>query len=506
MMKRIVIFFLLIGLTVLPGVAEAVDFESTLTKFETYAQKGMRDWHVPGMAICVVKDKDIVYTKGFGTRRYGADRPVTGDTIFQVGSTTKAFTVAILATLVDEGVVGWDDPVVDHYPGFMMYDPWVTREFRIHDLFAQHSGMPPHAADAQIFIGYGREDVLKSMRYIQPVYSFRDKFSYVNNLFVAGAKVAEIKTGKTWETLMQERILGPLKMTHSSMDEAGLTSTKNGSDLHIMVDGKPTPLKPDSMLLDWPYIYGPAGGLNSTAPDMARWLMAHMGKGSLGTTQIFSEQSAEYMHSPRTPAPRDGLNSAYCQGWVRTPLKNTDVIWHNGGTSGICAFVGFSSELGMGVVVLTNLSYHKLADGLGFQFFEMMSGHDSDWNDVFLKRNKAAEAAQAKTQAAIKLPDLPGLPLKDYTGTYFNPIYGQMTVDKAKDSLNIHFGAEQRLSAKALRGPMHTFELELPSIDLADPRHHLDFIVDAEGRVEGVILREFNHDGTGTFLKQKDYQ
>ena len=183
----------------------------------------MRDWKVPGMSIAVVKGDKVVYAKGFGTKRAGMNRPVDADTIFQVGSTTKAFTVALMATLVDEGKADWDDRVIDHFPDFMMYDPWVTREFRVHDLFAQHSGMPFYAGDLQSFIGFDRDHIIHSMRYIKPVYSFRDKFSYVNNLFVAGAKVEEKLTGKTWETLMQERILTPLKMTRSSMDEAGLT-------------------------------------------------------------------------------------------------------------------------------------------------------------------------------------------------------------------------------------------------------------------------------------------
>lgn len=473
----------------------AVDFDAGLVDFERYAVKGMKDWRVPGMAVAVVKGDSVVYAKGFGTKRYGVDNPVDEDTVFQVGSTTKAFTVALMATLVDEGIVEWDDRVVDHFPAFRMYDPWVTREFRIHDLFAQHSGMPPYAGDLQAFIGFDRDHIIRSLRYIEPVYSFRDKFSYVNNLFVVGAKVAEIKTGKTWEDLMRERILSPLRMTRSSLDEAGLTKVDNGSDLHVLVDGKPTPIGPDSPLLGWPYTYGPAGGLNSSAMDMARWVAAQLHEGQ-GVTRIFSKESGAYMHAPRTNVlPGKGLGS-YCQGWLATPLEKTNVIWHNGGTSGICSFVGFSRDLDMAIVVLTNLGDHKLADALGLQFFEMMSGNDrADWNAQFLK---GAQAGDAEIEAP---PVLPGLSLTEYAGTYHSPIYGELTVTAERKGLMIRLGSRKQFNLLVKHRTMHTFIGEWVTLDPGDPVYHFDFDAGPDGVVASVTIREFNRDNTCTFEK-----
>ncbi len=483
----------------LPNTGFAIDFNTTLAEFERYAINGMKNWKVPGMSIAVVKGNKIVYAKGFGTKKAGTNRPVDKDTIFQVGSTTKAFTVALMATLVDEGKVDWDDRVVDHFPEFQMYDPWVTREFRIHDLFAQHSGMPPYAGDLQCFIGFDRDHMIRSLRHIKPVYSFRDKFSYVNNLFVAGAKVAEIKTGKTWENLMQERILTPLNMTRSSLDEAGLTKVDNGSDLHVLVDGKALPLKPNGPLLGWPYMYGPAGGLNSSAPDMARWLAAHLNEG-MGIARIFSAESADYMHSPKTPVAMGKFKGAYCQGWMYTPLKKADITWHNGGTTGICSFVGFSQELDMALVVLTNMGAHKLADALGFQFFEMMSGNKADWNDTFVNNTKQAEQAKAEETKAV--PYLPGLPLEAYAGKYSSPLYGELTVYAKKKSLMIRLGAKQQFNVKVKHETMHTFAGDWVILDPADPEYHFDFTVDLDGDVTGITIREFNQDGTCTYFKQ----
>ncbi len=495
-MTRCIGFHLLLAVFILlPQAAQADDFNSTLSRFESYATKAMKDWDVPGMSIAVVKGDSIVYAKGFGTKRAGTRRPVDKDTIFQVGSTTKAFTVALMAMLVDEGKVGWDDRVIDHFPEFQMYDPWVTREFRIHDLFAQHSGMPPYAGDLQAFIGFGREHIIRSLRHIKPTYSFRDNFSYVNNLFVAGAKVAEIKTGKSWETLMQERILTPLKMTRSSMDAAGLTQAENGSDLHQLVNGKPRPIKPNTPILDWPYIYGPAGGLNSSAPDMARWVAAQLHEGQ-GITRIFSKESADYMHSPKTPVKMGKFKGAYCQGWMHTPLEKTDVTWHNGGTSGICSFVGFSQDLDMALVVLTNLGDHKLADALGLQFFDMMSGTKADWNKTFVALTHSEKQEESET-----VPSLPGLPLKDYAGTYSSPMYGELTVYEEKDALMIRLGAKQQFNIKATHKTMHTFAGDWTSLDPGDPEYHFDFTVNTDGDATAITIREFNQDGTCTFEK-----
>jgi CubicO group peptidase (beta-lactamase class C family) len=496
---RLCLVFSLLCL-LLPVPAGAVDFDAVLADYEAYAVKGMKDWQVPGMAVAVVRGERIVCAKGFGTRRYGAALPVDKDTVFQVGSTTKAFTVALMASLVDEGKVGWDDRVIDHFPDFRMYDPWVTREFRIHDLFAQHSGLPPYAGDLQAFLGFGRDRIVRSLRYIKPVYSFRDRFSYVNNLFVAGAKVEEIMTGKTWEQLMRERILVPLGMTRSSLDQAGLTGTENHSALHLLADGKPMVIEPGSPLMAWPYIYGPAGGLNSTAMDMARWASAQLHDGQ-GAARIFSKDASAAMHAPRTPILPGRLPDAYCMGWLATPLAKTDVTWHNGGTSGICSFVGFSADLDMAVVVLTNLGGHKLADALGLQFFEMMSGNEqADWNQKFL--NKSEDEDEEPDTA----PALPGLPLKDYAGEYASPIYGTISVTAQAKGLVLRLGPDHRFRLPVTHKTMHTFTGEWTVLDPGDPVYHFDFGVEPGGAVNSLTIREFNSDGTCTFEKTAPQQ
>ncbi|WP_158946553.1 serine hydrolase [Pseudodesulfovibrio cashew] len=494
-------FALVFALILLSGTAAAGAFEDRLSGFERYGVKGMKDWKVPGMALAVVKGGEVVYAEGFGTRRFGEDLPVTGDTVFQVGSTTKAFTVALMATLVDEGKADWDDRVAELDPAFMMYDPWVTRESRIHDLFAQHSGMPAYAGDALSFLGFGRRDIVRSLRHVKPIYSFRDKFSYVNNLFVAGAEVEERLTGKSWETLMRERILSPLSMTDSSLTEAGLTGNTNNASLHVLVNGTPSPIEPGSMLAAWPYVYGPAGGLNSTARDMARWVGVQLGRGEFAGARLFSPKAADYMHTPQTPVFAGDFHGAYCQGWMRSELKKTVVVWHNGGTSGINSFVGFSPELDLGLVVLTNLGGHKLADALGLQFFDLMSGVESDWSERFLKERAAAEKAEAE-EAEATPPSLPGLPPAAYAGTYSSPVYGEMAVTAERNRLMVRFGKDKRVAIRVRHRTMHTFAGDWPEMDPDSPEYHFDFDVTPDGDVASVTIRELHYDGLAVFTRK----
>lgn len=493
MLKKSVVTILFALFVVSLPQAQAASMDETLRQFETYAVTSMDQWKVPGMSVAVVKDDTIIYTKGFGTAKAGETAPITPDTVFQVGSVTKAFTVALMAQLVDQGVVEWDDRVVDHFPGFMMYDPWVTREFRIHDLFAQRSGMHSYAGDLQPFMNFDREHILHSLRFFKPIYSFRDTFSYVNNLFLAGAKVEELHTGKTWETLMRERLLTPLGMKRSSISRQGYEETTDKAVMHLLVDGAVTPMKPGTPIFDWPYIYGPAGGLNTSANDMARWLTAQMNNGKYKTQRIFSEQSAAFMHTPMTPASGNGMIGAYCQGWLRQHLAHTEIIWHNGNVSGGKSFIGFSPSLHIGIVILTNLGNQSLPDALGFQFLDMVSGtKDSDWNSQFLPVEHQSEPVEAPAQLT-----LPGFPLATYAGAYANPVYGDMTVKQDADALVITLGAQQQFTIRATHVTAHVFSGNWKEISPHDPMYEFIFNTDAAGQITGVTMPDLA-DGSET--------
>jgi len=172
-----------------------VRIEAFAPDLDAYIARGMKAFDVPGLAIGIVVDDRLVYAKGFGIRSKSGGERVDTKTIFQIGSTTKAFLATSIAILVDRGLLQWQDRVVDRYPGFQMADPWVTREFRVFDLLAQRSGMPVLANDILTMFGFDQEALLASLRFIEPVSSFRSTFSYTNITHLLASNVAADAAG-----------------------------------------------------------------------------------------------------------------------------------------------------------------------------------------------------------------------------------------------------------------------------------------------------------------------
>src|SRR5262245_41694342 len=270
------------------GAEEPAPRDKILATLEAYAQTAQEQWNVPGLAIAVVKDDQVIYAKGFGVKRVGDTDPVDPDTVFQIGSTSKAFTAALVAMQVDDGKFTWTDRVIDHLSSFEMGDPWVTREFQVADLMTQHSGMPAYAGDGMAILGYPADYIVSKMKLIEPVTSFRSEFAYVNNLFLVAAALARTTSGQSWADGLDARVFRPLGMRSSSSGQDAFEAATNAAAPHKLVDGKVTAFAANAPQLAWAYTYGPAGGVNSTVRDMAQWLRLLLGNGTFAGTQIVS--------------------------------------------------------------------------------------------------------------------------------------------------------------------------------------------------------------------------
>lgn len=397
-----------------------------LSDFESYASQGMKDWKVPGMAVAIVQGDRIIFSKGFGVKEVGKADPVDVKTVFQVGSTTKAFTAALVSMTIDDGKLHWQDNVVDTLPEFMMFDPWVTRQFEVVDLMAQRSGLPSYAGDDQSALGFDRPHIVNSLRYMKPTTSFRSAYAYQNGLFLVAAGLVERCTGKSWESNLHDRIFRPLGMSDSS---AGLKPFRDASDRaapHHKVDGAVVEIPVDQRAFNWNYIYGPAGGINSTVMDMARWVRLQLRDGKFEGKQLISEGNVQFMHEPKIfVSPQLG---SYCLGWIRTDYRPYPMIWHNGGTPGIKALVQIIPEADLGIVVLSNLGNTLLPESLGRRLADLYFGNPyQDWSRIELDKSKAAEKAAVDALIPPTSPD-PPLPLDRYAGTYTSPVWGDVVV------------------------------------------------------------------------------
>ena len=243
--------------------------EALVPDLEAYIEKGMEDFHVPGLAVGIVSGDRLVWSKGFGVAWEGGPA-VDADSVFQIGSTTKAFLATTFAIGVDRGNLAWDDRVVDLDPDFQLKDPWVTREFRVFDLMAQRSGLPPTANDLLGFVGFDEAAMVRSLRHVEPTTSFRSAFTYTNITHIlAGQLLARQMGAPDWATLVRDEIFGPLGMTGTSLTAEAMEAAAKGTRGYLWTADKPVevPFTPA-----FPYAFAGAGAINSTVTDMAKWL------------------------------------------------------------------------------------------------------------------------------------------------------------------------------------------------------------------------------------------
>src|SRR6266446_7983851 len=291
---------------------------------DSFVARVLKTFEVPGLAVAIVKDGKVVLAKGYGVRKLGETTPVDEKTLFGIGSNTKAFTSAALATLVDEGKISWDDPVYQRLPGFQMYDPYVSHEMTIRDLLTHRSGMGLGEGDLLFWphSTFTREDIIYRLRFMKPASSFRSRFAYDNLLYIAAGQIIPAVTGKSWEDYIRGRILLPLGMATTNLSNAAFKPGDNYAWPHSKLDGKLQVI--DFINLD---NAGPAGSINSSAAEMAKWVTLQLNRGKFPNSdaRLFSERQSREMWSAQTilpagegPGPLAGLNSKFADyglGW-----------------------------------------------------------------------------------------------------------------------------------------------------------------------------------------------
>ena len=410
--------------------AMAAKVEALAPDLEAYIARGMEMFDVPGVAVGIVTGDQLVYARGFGSSRKGGGDPVDAASLFQIGSTTKAFLATTLAIAVDDGKLGWDERVVDLYPDFQLKDPWVTREFRVTDLMAQRSGLPGEANDAVGLLGFDQAAMIRSLRHVEPASSFRNTFTYTNVTHILTERiVAQAMGAESWEALVAAEIFAPLGMGDTSVTAEAIEAAGAGTGGHLWtVEGSvEVPFTPV-----FPYEFGGAGAINSSVDDMAKWLRLQLGSGSFEGKAIVSPASLAVTRTARV-ALNDRL--AYAMGWVLQSTPNGQITWHNGGTTSYGAFVGTLLDKDTGIVVLTNQTNVGMPDAIGAWALDRLLGNPEV--DYLAKALDAAQGGAAAAKARFTRPasPRPAPPLDGLTGSYANPSFGTVTVTAEGDGL-----------------------------------------------------------------------
>jgi CubicO group peptidase (beta-lactamase class C family) len=420
---------------------------------DAYVASSMKTFDVPGMAVAIVKDGKILVAKGYGVRKLGESTPVDEFTMFAIGSNTKAFTTAALATLVDEHKLTWDDPVYQRLPGFVMYDPYVSHEMTIRDLLTHRSGMGLGEGDLLFWphTTYTREDVIYKLRFMKPKSSFRSHYAYDNLLYMTAGQIIPAVTGTTWDDYIRQRIFAPLGMNHSNVSNAEFKTGDDYAFPHSRVDGKlqVIPFGP----LD---NAGPAGAINSSAADMAKWVQLQLNRGKFTGREgrLFSEERSKEMWSAQTilpigdpPPPLAGLKASfadYALGWGLRDYHGRKLIGHTGGVGGFVSRVMLVPEENLGVVILTNAEEGGAFDSILYHVIDhYFHLPPTDWIAAFkaVKDKEEADAAETmkKAEGARDANSKPSLPLEKYAGVYNDAWYGPITIRMENGGLVISF-------------------------------------------------------------------
>ena len=387
-----------------PAALERERVKALIPDLEAYIAKGMTLFDVPGLAIGIIDGEGLIYAKGFGVRSKASGLPVDTHTVFQIGSTTKAFLSATMAILVDRGKLRWEDRIVDLYPDFQMKDPWVTREFRVFDLMAQRSGLPTGANDALGLFAFGEADLIRSLRYIEPVSSFRSTFGYTNlTHLLAGRIVANAAGAPDWNAVLQQELLDPLGMKNSSYSAEALETAPNHAIGHHWTPQGTTEV---SITPIFPYGFGAAGNLNSNVEDMARWVRMQIGNGTFEGRRIVSPEGMAHTRTAKV-----GINDtvSYALGWFVRQTPNGNTIWHDGDAVSFGSFVGFLPDRNVGIVILTNEQNVTFPNALGAWLLDrILDNPEVDYVTI------GFEAAKARYESAeglfAKRPDFAAVP------------------------------------------------------------------------------------------------
>jgi CubicO group peptidase (beta-lactamase class C family) len=467
-----------------------------LAKLDSYIEKARVEWEVPGLSVAIVKDGKVAFAKGYGVKELGRPDPVDADTLFAIASNTKAFTSAALGILSDEKKVAWSDRVSDILPYFELYDPWVSHEVRVDDLLCHRSGLKTFSGDL-LWYGtpYSREEIIRRARYLKPAFPFRAGYGYSNLMFLAAGEVVAKTSGKSWDDFVRERIFAPLGMKRTITSTRMLDATGNFAIPHSSFEGSVERVD----WVNWDTM-APAGGIISSANDMARWLLLQLGGGALDGTRVFSESAQKTMWTPHNvmsgPTPgsqeRDTHFRTYALGWSVSDFKGRFTAGHGGAYDGMFSQVWLMPEERLGVVVLTNCDRSVMGPIVERIRDAYLGLPEKDYSKLAHETSKLAKDARKDTFAITNAR--PAMALDSYSGTFGGPMYGDATVSAEAGGLVLRLLPNPNLVADLTPLDADTFALKWRKKFAFFAGGRAQFIADTKGRITELRLDVPNND------------
>jgi len=423
--------------------------------FDSYIRKAMALWRTPGMSVVVVKDDEVVFRKGFGVVEAGKPAPFTTGTVGVCASTTKAMTAVCMGMLVDEGKLQWSDKLKDVFPEFSLYDPYVSAELTVRDLFTHNAGLGN--TDGLWVYGFPREEIIRRLHFIPPAYSFRSSFIYQNCMYIVAGELIKKISGQNWEDFITHRLFEPLGMRHTYASFTLSAREPSHEVPHYIIGDSVRPIP----FLEYGSV-GPAGGVWSCADDMDKWMRFMLDSARVDHRHLLLKPMTwNELFKPQTMVPDNEFYpttklthpvwTTYGLGWFQHDYRGKMVQFHTGSLDGVVAIVGLIPSEHLGIYILGNLDHSEVRHALMYKAMDLWGWSDNsrDWSAecyaLYKKLRDDRRRKDREKEAERVKGTMPSLPLTAYTGLYTNEAYGDARVVLAGDTLKMLFPNDVRL-------------------------------------------------------------
>ncbi len=469
---------------------------------DALVQRSMKTFNVPGIAVGIIKDGQVIYAKGHGVRSLNTNQPMDENTLFGIASNSKAFTAAALGILVDEGKLKWDDKVRDYIPEFKLYNAYVSEDFTIRDLLTHRSGLGMGAGDLMLVddgSDFTIKDVIHNLRYLKQTSSFRTKYDYDNNLYIVAGEVITRITGKSWPEFVEERIIQPLGMNKTAGLTDRLKDKSNVIDAHAAVEGKV------QVIARMKFTVGAAaGGINSNITDLLKWVQTLLAHGKYGEGQskrLYSEAVAQELWTPqtilrvRTPGPYNTHFSAYGLGFFLSDVNGYKEVSHTGGLPGEFTQITLLPELNLAIILLTNQQEAEAMFSITNQIKDAYFGKTgTDWiADAAKRRAQAIAEAKAITDAVWNninkaLQNGQTQDINLFVGNYADAWLGNAMITLKNGKLRFDAKRSPHMTGEMLPYKGTTFVVKWDDRSM-DADAYLTFTLDQEGKASGFTMK-----------------
>jgi CubicO group peptidase (beta-lactamase class C family) len=455
-MKKILLFVCLCFCCVTLSHAQHTDRSKFIKdSLDFYINRALTNWRIPGAAVCIVKDNKIVLMKAYGVKELGDPSKVDINTLFMIGSNTKAFTATALAILQTQNKISLDDKVSKYIPQFKLENRPAGDMAIIRDLLCHRLGMQTFQGDFTFYnTNLTRGDIIERLGQLKAAYPFRTKWGYTNAAFLTAGQIIPVVTGKSWEQYIKETIFAPLGMINSIALTADMPKQLNRTVPHTLIDGRLSAI---------PYCQidglAPAGAISSSVNDMSKWVLALLNDGKVGARQVIplgaikATREAQDIVGSVQHLNGETNYELYGLGWFIQDYAQHRLIMHDGGVNGYLSSVTLVPDEHLGIIILTNTDQNSFFDALRWEimdsYFKMPYLNYSDkYLDNFKAGEATAQAADKKLRDSVALNPLPALPIASYLGKYKNDLYGSMDITQGSlNDLEIRFEHHPRMFA-----------------------------------------------------------